>query len=148
MHVSLVNIILRYWSAESWCVVWRYLKTRSCHKRQHDFFEILLLWASSAISALWGRHQSNMADITESALRIKYLMHFFQRLCTTIKTCWIEIINLGYNARFFATHTKAISTLNLTTKWKNIPDLGTKIWWTLHFEREIYFNTRDAYLPF
>ena len=107
MHVSLVNIILRYWSAESWCVVWRYLKTRSCHKRRHDFFEILLLWASSAISALWGRHQSNMADITESALRIKYLMHFFQRLCTTIKTCWIEIINLGYNARFFATHTKS-----------------------------------------
>ena len=34
-------------------------------------FEILLLWASSAIWAPWGRHQSNMADIIESALRIK-----------------------------------------------------------------------------
>ena len=33
-------------------------------------------------------------------------MHFFQRLCTTIETCWIESINLGYNARFFATLTK------------------------------------------
>ena len=36
---------------------------------------------------------------------------------------------------------KSTSTLNLTTKWKNIPDLGTKIRWTLQFEREIYFNT-------
>ena len=33
-------------------------------------------------------------------------MHFFQRLCTTIETCWIESINLGYSARFFATVTK------------------------------------------
>ena len=33
-------------------------------------------------------------------------MHFFQRLCTTIETCWIESINLGHNARFFATLTK------------------------------------------
>ena len=33
-------------------------------------------------------------------------MHFFQRLCTTTETCCIESINLGYNARFFATLTK------------------------------------------
>ena len=33
-------------------------------------------------------------------------MHFFQGLCTTIETRWIESINLGYNARFFATLTK------------------------------------------
>ena len=30
----------------------------------------------------------------------------FQRLCTTIETCWIESINLGYYASFFATLAK------------------------------------------
>ena len=42
----------------------------SLPQMRHNF-KILLLWAASAILAPWGRHQSNMADIIESALRIK-----------------------------------------------------------------------------
>ena len=70
-------------------------------------------------------------------------MHFFQRLCTTTETCWIESINLGYNG-FFATLTKIDKYIKFNNEVESIPDLGTKIWWTLHFEREIYFNTGDT----
>jgi len=60
-------------------------------------------------------------------------MHFFQRLCT-IETCWIESINLGYNARFFATLTKIDRYIKFNNKlekqtWslnKNL--MGASLW--------------------
>ena len=116
-------------------------------QRRHNF-EILLLWASSAISAPWRRHQSTMADIIESTLRIQIPNALFSEIGTTTETCWIESISLGYNARFFATHRKIDQYIKFNNEVeKHIPDLGTKIWWTLHFEREIYFCTRQGGLP-
>ena len=109
-------------------------------QRRHNF-EILLLWASSPISAPWGRHQSDMADIIKSALRIKIPDALFQRLWTPTETCWIESINLGYNARVFATLTKIDKYIKFNNEVEKHTWSRTKIWWTLHFEKESYFNT-------
>ena len=122
------------------CVVWRYLKTRSCHKGditlKFCFYghHLPSQHLEEDINQLW----PTLLSIIESALRIQIPDALFSEILhnntlgardfssavsgfcqvflarktygtqgsTTIETCWIESINLGHNARFFATLTK------------------------------------------